>query len=95
MGALKKKRGQQRKAAKSEAEAKRLNIIYCPTGYAYIEKSQQSKCDTLVKCGDDKATNALTILSNTPLEVQQVDGSIVAFDNVSLCDIYFLQYLTF
>ena len=83
----KKKRGQQRKAAKSQAEAKNLGIIYCPSGCTYIDKSQQSKCNTLVKCGDDKVTDALTALSNTPLEVHQVGGSILVADNVSLCDI--------
>ena len=83
----KKKRGQQRKAAKSQAEAKNLGIIYCPSGCTYIDKSQQSKCNTMVKCGDDKVTDALTILSNTPLEVHQVGGSILVVDNVSLCDI--------
>jgi len=86
----KKKRGQQRKATKSQAEAKNLGIIYCPSGCTYIDKSQQSKCNTLVKCGDDKVTttDALTILSNTPLEVHQVDGIILAVNNVSVYDVF-------
>jgi hypothetical protein len=66
----KKKRGKQRKAAKSQAEdTKDLHLIHlCELdGRTLVEKTQHKKCAKLVQMGDNNATNAIKDLMGTEL----------------------------
>jgi len=69
----KKKRGKQRKAAKSQSEVtkdihlKNLSIIHNSEDRTLVEKSQHEKCAKLVQRGDNIATNAIKDLMGTEL----------------------------
>jgi len=63
----KKKRGKQRKAAKSQSEDIKLSIIHDSDKRTLIEKTQHEKCAKVVQRGDNIATNAIRDLMGTEL----------------------------